>query len=621
MTLDEKIGQLFVYAARAVFMNEESPEYRELVRQVRDNHVGGIVWSLSDVYETAFLTRRLQSMARRPLLIAADLEAGIGMRFQETTYWPWPMAVAAAGDPSLAERQGRVVAQEARALGVNQIYAPVADVNDDPGNPVINVRSYGEDPSEVARYVVAFVRGVQAGGVIATVKHFPGHGDTRTDSHRSLPVLEVARDRLERVELIPFRAAISAGVDAVMTAHLSLPLLDATAAPERHSLSRENPYTGEDAEVAARATVPASLSPAITGGLLRRELRFEGLVVTDAADMGALTDHFDPGETAVRAILAGADQIPKSPDIDRAIAAVRHAVEEGRISRERLDASVRRILAAKARAVIRGRDVERIFREVDRREHRELAEEIARRSLTLIREASGSLPLPRSVRLLHLVVGDGAEKVGEALDGELSKRLENPHETRLLDPRSGEAEIEAAVAAAARADTVLVSLFVRFQTGRGSLAAPDAARRAVEQILVSGIPVVAVSFGSPYVLSELHGLPTFLAAYGAQKDVQAAAARALFGEAAIGGRLPVTIPGIAPRGSGIVKPATAGVGDSSHLTPVRRERGKDGGGSSALTPARRERQEKVLCHPEGRRPEGSAGSRRQAARRETAGRK
>jgi beta-N-acetylhexosaminidase len=247
------------------------------------------------------------------------------------------MAVAATGDPSFAEREGRIVAEEARAIGVSQIYAPVADVNVDPGNPVINVRSYGEDPEAVGRFVAAFVRGVQSGGVLATAKHFPGHGDTRTDSHRALPVLASDRARLDRVELLPFRAAIAAGVGAIMTAPLSIPKLDATPAPVRELAPGENPETDDPSEIARDATVPASMSPAIVQGLLRGELGFSGLVLTDAVDMGGIVDHFDPGEAAIRAILAGSDQVIKSPDTDAAIAGVRGAVESGRISAARLD--------------------------------------------------------------------------------------------------------------------------------------------------------------------------------------------------------------------------------------------------------------------------------------------
>lgn len=556
MSLDEKVGQLFVVAAHGTFMNEGSAEYRELLRQVRDNHVGGICWFLSNVYETAELNRRLQAAAKTPLLVSADLEAGIGMRFEDTTYWPWAMAVGATGDPTLAERQGRIEADEARALGLNQIYAPVADVNMNPDNTVINVRSFGEDPREVARFVSAFVRGVQSAGVLATVKHFPGHGDTRTDSHRSLPVLDVSRERLERVELPPFRAAIEAGVASVMVAHLSVPALDATPAPPRAGSARDNPYTKDSAEVTANGTVPSSLSPAIVDGLLRSELGFRGLVVSDAADMGALTDHYEAGEVAVRAILAGADQVPKSGDTDGAIAAVKKAVQDGRISEKRLDASVGRILAAKAWAGAPDADPARIFRLVDSPEHRAVAEEIARRSLTLLREDAGALPLSRGRPVMHLVVADTLDpKVASDMSRELRGRLEKQPETFTIDHRSNETDVRAVLEGAARADVVLVSLFIRFQTGRGFIALPELAKPLLERLRSSGVALVAVSFGTPYLLRDLPFLKTYIAAYGGQPVTQAAAARALFGEAAFSGRLPVTIPGAAARGDGIQKPA------------------------------------------------------------------
>lgn len=557
LTLDEKVGQLFVVAAHGWFMNEGSAEYRELLRQVRDNHVGGICWFLSNVYETAELNRRLQAEAKTPLLLSADLEAGVGMRFEDTTYWPWAMAVAAAGDPALAERQGRIVAEEARAIGLNQIYAPVADVNRNPDNTVINVRSFGEDPQEVGRFVAAFVRGVQSGGVLATAKHFPGHGDTRTDSHRSLAVLDVSRERLEQVELPPFRAAISAGVASVMIAHMAVPALDATPAPPRAGALRDNPYTKDPAEVTVNGTVPASLSPAIVDGLLRGELGFRGLVVTDAADMGALTDHYDPGEVAVRAILAGADQVPKSGDTDGAIAAVKKAVREGRISEGRLDAAVGRILAAKARVgAPPSSDPARVFRLVDSPEHRAVAEEIARRGLTLLREDPGALPLSRGRRVMHLVVADTLDpKVAADMGRELAARLEKPPETFTIDRRSNETDVRLVLEGAARADCVLLSFFVRFQTGRGFIALPELAKPLIEKLRVSGIPLVAVSFGTPYLLRDLPFLETYVAAYGGQPVTQVAAARALFGEAAFSGKLPVTIPGQASRGDGIQKPA------------------------------------------------------------------
>jgi beta-N-acetylhexosaminidase len=556
LTLEDKVGQLFVVAAHGRFMNESSEKYRELSRQVRENRVGGVCWFLSDVYETAELNRRLQAEAKIPLLFSADLEAGAGMRFEDVTYWPWPMAVAAAGDPDLAYRQGRIEAEEARALGINQIYAPVADVVVDPDNPVINVRSYGEDPAEVSRYVAAFVRGVQDGGVLATAKHFPGHGATRTDSHRSLPVLDVSRERLEREDLPPFVAAISAGVASVMVGHLSIPSLDAEPAPPRAGAVRDNPYTKDPSETTQNGTVPASLSQAAVDGLLRRDLKFSGLVVIDAADMGALTDHFTQGEIAVRAILAGADQIPKLADTDAAVSAVKEAVRTGRISRERLDRSVERILAAKARVGAPVPDPAKIFRLVDSPEHRAVAEEIARRGLTLVREQPGALPLSRAARVAHVIVADTLDpKAPDELRRELERRLEREPETFTIDPRSSDADVQSAVEASSRADVTLVSLFVRFQSGRARIAAPPLARPALEEMRRRGSRIVAVAFGSPYVARELPELPTYVAAYGSQPVAQVAAARALFGEAGFSGRLPVTIPGVAAKGAGIAKPA------------------------------------------------------------------
>ncbi|MEO8380959.1 MAG: glycoside hydrolase family 3 N-terminal domain-containing protein, partial [Acidobacteriota bacterium] len=303
MTLDEKIGRLFSVPARE--LNEE------LIRQVRDNHVGGVIWFQATTEIASKANAHLQSLAREPLLISADLEAGMGMRFTDATWWPPAMALAATGDPSLAEEQARVTAIEARAIGINHILAPVCDVNVHPRNPVINTRSFGEDAHEVARYVEAYVRGIESEGVLATAKHFPGHGDTHVDSHRSLPVLDVSRERLENVELVPFRAAIRAGVGSVMIGHLAVPTLDPTPISVRPSF--ENVWGTEQHEVPLGGTMPATLSRPILD-LLRNELAFDGLIVSDAFDMGGLAAHFDPGEAAVRALEAGEDQILYSPD-------------------------------------------------------------------------------------------------------------------------------------------------------------------------------------------------------------------------------------------------------------------------------------------------------------------
>ncbi|MGZ6971164.1 MAG: glycoside hydrolase family 3 protein, partial [Thermoanaerobaculia bacterium] len=493
MRLDEKIGQLFVVPARGIYMSEDSKDYRTLRHHVVDNRVGGVILFRSNVYEAAVLVGKLQEAAKVPLLVSADLEAGLGMRFDDVTYGPWAMAIAATGDPALAERRAFATAREARAIGIAQVFAPVADVNVNPDNPVINVRSFGEDPDEVSRYVAATVKGLQDGGVLATLKHFPGHGDTAVDSHLSLPILAVTKARLESVELVPFRSAVKAGAGAVMVAHLSVPALDDTPAPPLENAKGEAGANGVP-ELETKGTMPATLSgPAVTG-LLRKELGFTGLVVTDAMTMGGITSHFTAGEAAVRAILAGADQVLMSADTDAAIAAVREAVRSGRITEARLDESATRILDCKRKLKLdenRIPYVTRLAKIVDTISIQALEAEIARRSLTLVREQPGALPLQKAAKLLSLVVADEASLNGPTgpLAAELKARVSSLKTVR-LDPRSTPEETKAAVDAARDADVVLVSLFVRTRSGQGKISVPEAGRNALAQVLALGKPVV-----------------------------------------------------------------------------------------------------------------------------------
>jgi beta-N-acetylhexosaminidase len=558
MPLEAKVGQLFVVPANGVFVSEDSEPFQTLRHHVLDNKVGGVILFRSNVYGAAVLVQKLQEMASVPLLVSADLEAGTGMRFEDTTYGPWAMAIAATGDPSLAERRGRATAEEARAIGVAQVFAPVADVNVNPDNPVINVRSFGEDPEDVARYVVAAVHGLQSGQVLATLKHFPGHGDTAADSHRSLATVTAGKGRLESVELVPFRAGIAAGAEAVMVAHVSVPALDDTPAPVLPNAPPSPDAVGETPEVVA-GSVPATVSAPIVTGVLRTELGFKGLVVTDSMRMGAITSHFEPGEAAIRAILAGADQILMPSDPDAAIAAVLAAVRSGRIPEKRIDESVVRILDVKKRLALYDKGIPfvgKIATIVGTRRHEDLESEIARRSMTLVREAAGVLPLRREARLLSVVVADEPTLHGPAgtLEKELKARVPGVRSVR-LDTRSTPDETKAAADAAKDADAVLLSLFVRARSGQGKFVIPDAARAAIPALLASGRPVVAVAFGSPYLLRDFPDLPTYMCAWGSQPVVQTAAARALFGEAAIEGHLPITIPGLAKRGDGIARAA------------------------------------------------------------------
>ncbi len=348
MSLDEKIGQLISVGVNATFLNQDSEAFKALRHQVVDNHVGGIILFRGPVYESVVLVNRMQALAKYPLLISADLEAGAGMRFDDTVNFPWNMAIAATENPDYARRAGELTAREARALGIQQIYAPVADVNNNAANPVINVRSYGEDPVQVGRFVAAFVAGAQHGGVMATAKHFPGHGDTATDSHRGLPEIDVTRARLDSVEFVPFRAAVDAGVGSVMTGHIGLPLIDSTAITPLPRDVKQKPVETEDgAEIIVQnGTMPTTLSP-VMNGILRRELHFDGLIVTDAMSMSGLTLYFTQEEASIRALEAGADMLLKPADPDAAFRGVRDAVKKGRLSEQRIEESARKVLAAK----------------------------------------------------------------------------------------------------------------------------------------------------------------------------------------------------------------------------------------------------------------------------------
>lgn len=473
MDLGAKIGQLFVVPAPR----------RDLVHHVRDNQVGGVIWFESTTAETAAMNAQLQSIARVPLLISADLEAGMGMRFTDAEWWLPAMALAATGDPSFAEEQARVTAREALAIGINHVLAPVADVNVDPRNPVINTRSFGDDPHDVARYVTAFVRGLEDEGVLACAKHFPGHGDTHVDSHRSLPVLDVTRERLGAVELIPFRAAVEAGVSSVMIGHLGVSSVDPTPVSIRADF--ENVYGTTTAEVPHHGTIPATLSRPIID-ILRRDLAYRGLVLTDSMDMGGLAAHFDAGEAAVRAIEAGEDQVLFSVDTDAAIAAVQAAVRSGRISMTRIDDALERVMQAK-RSLSRSRRT---------KPPRFDKEEIAGRAVRIVRDANDLLPL-RASRCAVVIVSPH----GDAIDVGLQSNA-TPDD----------------------AEVVLLLLAIRPKSGAGTIAVPEHVQRLAR---THAQKTVAISFGSPYVLAELGEVSTFVCAWGPQPVMQRAAMRAI----------------------------------------------------------------------------------------------
>ncbi len=561
MTPDEKIGQLISVGVNATFLNQDSDAYRALRRQVEENHIGGIILFRGPVYESVHLINRMQRHARRPLLISADLEAGAGMRFDDTVNFPWNMAVGATNDPELARRQGAVTAREARALGVQQIFAPVVDVNNNAANPVINVRSYGEDPSAVARFASAFIEGAQKGGVLATAKHFPGHGDTAVDSHRGLPVINVERARLDTVELIPFRAAIAAGVGAIMSAHIGLPRIDPTIiSPLPREASIRPAYVDEGGEIVSEtAVLPGTLSPLVLTGLLRRDLKFDGIIVTDALDMSGLTIYFRQDEAAVRAVLAGADMLLKPADAEACVRGLREAVRSGRVTEKRIEESARRILAAKYDLGLVGERItplDAVDRHVGGREAHALAREIAERAITLVRDEAKLLKpggLRPDTRIFNLAITNGDDRLwiagpfASAMAG-AGRRIE----TVVLDERSSGAEVQSALERARGAELVIASLYGRVRTGQArSVGLPEPGARALTELIARKAPLLGISFGNPYVLQSFPGLGTYLVAYGDMPSLQRAAASAVRGEINITGKLPITLPSLYPRGTGI----------------------------------------------------------------------
>jgi len=536
MSLEQKAAQLVFLRLDATTANPEEPGYRDVVDQVRALEPGGVVLFRTPRDTLPIVVDELQSASRVPLLLALDVERSVAFRVPDgTTPMPYDMAIGAIpGDAGLAAARfaGELTARESRALGIRWALAPVADVNNNPENPVINVRSFGEDPRRVADLVSAWIEGARGEGVLTTAKHFPGHGDTDIDSHLDLPRIPGDRTRIETVELMPFRAAVSAGVDSVMAGHLVVPALDPSGAS-------------------------AIVSRPMLTGVLRGELGFDGLIATDALDMkGAGTGWL--GRAAVRAVGAGADVllIPRDPRVT--VQSLARAVREGQLEAARLDEAARRVLTAKARIGLeRFTAVDPLVarREVGRPEDQERAAEITAQSITVVRNRGGVLPLhaEEPLRILHLALSSDAASAGTVPEEELAKR-----DVEVTSRRFGvdltDAEADAVVALAPRFSHVLVSAYVTVTSGKGQIDMAPSHARLIERLAATGVPVILVSYGSPYLLAQVPDVPVYVCTYGRFGDSEPAAMAALFGEHAVGGRLPVSIPGLAAVGDGVDLP-------------------------------------------------------------------
>jgi beta-N-acetylhexosaminidase len=555
MSVEEKVGQVVYIGLNARFANENSDYFKELRRQVVDNHIGGVIFFGAPIYETAIMINRAQAMAKIPLLMSLDAETGIGMRFEDATNFPWAMAIGATGNPDFARRMGVITARESKAIGVYHVFAPVLDVNNNADNPVINVRSFGEDPEAVARFGTAFIDGIQSQGVIATAKHFPGHGDTNVDSHRGLPIIDHSLASLNKTELVPFREAVKDGVASIMIAHIALPQID----PEEIKPLKD--YRGGDAERGAeivdqKATVPATLSEKVQTELLRKDLGFKGLIVTDAMSMSGLTLYFTQEEAGVRAFLAGADILEKPADTDAMIRGLINAVKSGRITEERLDQSVRKILAWKYElGLVKDKfvKIDQIDKIVSGPESDQLATEIAQKAITLVRNDAGLIPMNKNQRVAVLAISNGFDP--EVTFGPLTRELRAngiKFDAALIQENTTPDQIAKARAMAANADVVIVGLYGRVRSGaKNSVGLPDAGASILRDLIKNDKKIVGVSFGNPYILGAFPQMKTYMVAYGDMPALQAAAVKAMFGMQDITGRLPISLPGLYPRGTGI----------------------------------------------------------------------
>lgn len=575
MSPEDKVGQLFAIWVRVRFMNDADPTFIQLRDNIHKYRVGSLVMSVpvdgpvlltSQPYVAAELLNRLQRISKLPLIVSADFERGVSMRLNGTTVFPHAMAFGATGKTENAEAFGRITALEARAVGVQWNFFPDADVNSNPANPIINTRSFGEDPTQVGDFVAAYIKGAHEGGMLVTAKHFPGHGDTTSDSHLGIAHVTGDRARLNTIELPPFQRAIDAGVDAVMVAHVTVPALDSE--PNR----------------------VATTSRKVVDGLLKEEMGFKGIVVTDALDMAGLTRIYakDIGRAAVESFKAGNDMLIIPANLDASYRSMLQAVRSGEISPARLDESVRKILQLKASLGLnkaRLVNLSQLSSEVGKPENLAEGQHIADEAITLIRDNGKVIPLQPapsvgttdtalpyqaltevSNRLVVVIFSDDLRTdSGRALERQILVRVPDAH-VIYVDARSA-AGMKAPVAEAVdAAEHVIAAVYVVPTAGKamravgGGLTNTVAMDNATGSLLTAVLDraaerTVVLAMGNPYVVQDFPGIQNYVCAFSNATVSERAVVKALFGEIPIGGHLPVTIPGVAARGDGMERAA------------------------------------------------------------------
>ena len=527
MTLSEKVGEMLIAQIDAHYSDIEGKEFQLLSRLVQEGKIGGIMFLKGDAFSAAMLANHFQTIAPRPLLISADMERGVAMRLSGATEFPPNMAVAATKDPRLAEEMAKVIATEGLLLGIHQNYAPTVDLNINPLNPIINTRSFGDNVPLTISMSNAIIKGLQSNGMVATAKHFPGHGDVTIDSHVSLPVLQLDRQQLDAYELKPFKAAIEQGVISVMVGHIAIPKLTGTMEP-------------------------ASISKRIVTDLLRNELGFTGLIITDALNMRALYDGQNVAEVSVKAVQAGNDLLLFSPDPELAHSSIVKAVEEGLIAEEQINASVRRILQVKEWLGIENRrivNINRIKEGISSEMHRTLARQIAERAVTLVSDTNHNLPLKKeaaSGTLLNIILQDKANpETGKGYIEKLNRTYSATHIR--IDPGTDSLGYANAAELAAKASAVLVTSYVKALSSSGALTLSEKQQQFIHSL--AGIvpkekPLIFVSLGTPYIINSFPEITTGLCTYSSSDTSEEMAVETVNGELQPKGVLPVSLQGL-----------------------------------------------------------------------------
>jgi len=531
LSLEEKVTQMFMIRYTGGYLHESSYTYQQIKRLVEQSGIGGIILFSGNIHGTIRNLNELQALSRVPLIVAADYERGVGQQLPSATLFPSNMALAATDSPELAYQQGKITALEARSIGVHVIFAPVMDVNSNPNNPIINFRSFGDSPGIVSRFGVQFIKGIQDYGAIATAKHFPGHGNTGVDSHTTLPIIDSQKESFEKVDLAPFRAAIDVGVKMIMVGHIAVP-----------SLNKDR--------------IPASLSNKLNGDMLRKELGFNGIIVTDAIEMGGITESFWAGEAAIRAIEAGSDIVLLPIDIDRAIESVIEAIKNGRISEERINESVNRILEAKKELGLwdkSGVSLEHVKSVVNQNAFRTVTSDIARKSITLVSDKAKLIPIPvesiKNPAHILLATDEGMLTFSRTFRSSVS-RIQGKNKTKFYYSPLSENEIQKIVHEYQENDFILCSLWIRVRMNVGTVTIDRSFRKLITELQNSGKSVVIVSFGSPYV-KDVEKINTYLCAYGYGIGSQYAMTDAIYGATSISGKLPVQLSPQFKQGHGL----------------------------------------------------------------------